>query len=205
MKAIPVPLPPGCEMSRNPASHFLDDARDDDGNGTSWANKLRNIAQVKVIRSEVMIGVEAHNSIEELVGKGQAMSFGIDGKYLLLFFGGANPLPVVAGADPQIRCPHLKLEFLSQKNRCNRLPAAQVHYPRARLKRHDLAERFCQPERIGTHQILQHPQRIIAGRAWKLVKRQPGRDFCCRMFHSHEILSPYIGPSHKIALIIMST
>jgi hypothetical protein len=136
VKAIPIPLPLGCEMRGNSASHFLDDARNDNGHEAAGVHELGKISQVEVIGSEVMIGVEAHNGIKELAGYGQAMRF----KDLLFSFGGANALPVVTGTDPQVGGPHLQVEFLSQKDGGESLPAAQVHHPCVRHKLHDLAE-----------------------------------------------------------------
>src|SRR5579884_668496 len=111
VKAAPVPLPLGCEVGRKPAGHFLYNAGNDYGNGTAGAHKPCNIAQIKVIGSEVMIGVEAHDGIKELVGKGQAMRLGRDRKDLLLPFGGSNALPVVTCTHPQIGGPDLQVEF----------------------------------------------------------------------------------------------
>ena len=74
-------------------------AGDDDADGAAGAHKLGNIANVEIICAEVMVGVETDDSIEEIAGKRQRVRLRVNGENLLLCIGGADTLPVVAGAD----------------------------------------------------------------------------------------------------------
>src|SRR5262249_12979697 len=72
-------------------------------------------------------------------------------------------LPILARAHPQVSSPNLQIIFLGQENGTNRTSTPHIEHAHTRSEMQDLTQGFCQPEHIGSHQMIEHPPRVIGG------------------------------------------
>src|SRR5690348_11487934 len=130
-----------------------------------------------------MIGVEAEQDIKEAMSKRERMRLGMNWEHLALHIGSTYPLPVFARIYPQVRCPDLKLKFPCQENRTGRFTTSKIKYSRTCLEIYHLRERLCQPEHVRSHQVFEHPDRIIGSRTGKILDCEHRGKFCFRIVH----------------------
>ncbi len=123
--------------------------------------ELGDVAEVEVGSAEVLVRVDAHDRVEEAVRERKGVRFGVHGYDEVFDTRLADAGEVGGRVDPEVGRPDPHPELLGQEDRRHRGAAPEVEHPHARLERHDLGERFHQPERVRPHLVREHPLRVV--------------------------------------------
>src|SRR6476646_9277312 len=117
MQAVHDRLPPSGKSLGNRPFDLTHQPRSSNGNLAVRFNEPREVAQIKIVSSEIGERVYRNYGIKKVVSKGKCPCFGVDWVNAMLDIGIANSLQVFGRAGPQVHGPHLDFEFLPQKYR----------------------------------------------------------------------------------------
>src|SRR5262249_23048180 len=115
-------------------------AGDDDPELAAGRGEARDVADVPVVRAEVVGGGQADDGVEEAGREREPVGLGVDGEDAVAGAGLRDAAPVVGGLDPEVGRPHLAAELAGEEDRAQRPAAAQVEDPHARAELEDLAQ-----------------------------------------------------------------
>ena len=182
VKRAEVPLPVRLEPLGYGVAEFAGQCRHDRAEASARFQKLDEVTEVEVGGSEVLVGVEADNGIEELPGEGECVGLGVDRGHETVDAGVDDSFLIVRRFDPQVGCPDTSAEFLGEEDRAHRSAAPQVEDLHSGLDWHDLSERLGQPEGVGAHLVGGDPVGVVAVGAditWMMKRTRGSHCDCC--------------------------
>jgi hypothetical protein len=144
-----VPHPVGLEVWRRKRLVHLDKAGLNDADLTAAFHEARIVAEIEVVGTEVVVGADADERVEEILGEGQGMRFREDRVDLAFYASLGHATQVLVGLDPQIGRPHLNTELFGQEDRAQNGATSHVEHPHAGLERHEIGQGLRLPPGFG--------------------------------------------------------
>jgi hypothetical protein len=65
--------------------------RGDERENAAWSKEVNQVVEVKIVGAEVVVGIDAEHSVEELSSEGKLPSIRVDGEHAIRDAGVDNP------------------------------------------------------------------------------------------------------------------
>lgn len=117
--------------------------------GVAAGDDSGEVAEIEVVGTEVVVGADADERVEEILGEGQGMRFREDRVDLAFYASLGHATQVLVGLDPQIGRPHLNTELFGQEDRAHNGATSHVEHPHAGLERHEIGQGLRLPPGFG--------------------------------------------------------